>query len=410
MGECHNPIESPGLSRARKFTGFAVFLLASWTSAQAQLPPCYAGFEMPDACIAERGLDWKAADYQRKIQEAMPRLGASYKVGLRVVNHPVEAGYNAATVADVFTDVVRNKDMRNESFIINVTADFLEKQPEILFEASSLHEICHVMNDDLTGYHRNGENIEAAEEHCVLQKIGEARYKEYLHAYAAYQHWDTGTYEKALQRIKAVAIVPAPSELDEADRLAAAYFAAHADGKQHLLIYNGDLHDVTLESTTDRVRPDSNKLPAIIRAGKPVIFFHNHPSGELFPSHTDFGLAGLLSFLVYREDPNLRVEFRVMQLGEERTSVAYGLKGTAIQDVRQAALEYRNAIALKSDVASIELKQSLLDQRLAQESFSNYLRYACPMDLELKDAEVCTTHPQYFIWPSDRFFIHYRPQ
>ena len=30
------------------------------------------------------------------------------------------------------------------------------------------------MNDDLTGYHRNGVNIEAAEEHCVLQAVGEA--------------------------------------------------------------------------------------------------------------------------------------------------------------------------------------------------------------------------------------------
>ena len=173
----------------------AVLLLASCASARAQLPPCYAGFEISQACIAERGLDQKVAAYQRKITEAMPRLGASYKISLRLVNNPVEAGYDAATVGDVFTDVVRNEEMRNQSFIINVTADFLEKQPEILFEASSLHEVCHVMNDDLTGYHRNGANIEAAEEHCVLQVIGESRYKEYLQAYATYQHWDTATYE-----------------------------------------------------------------------------------------------------------------------------------------------------------------------------------------------------------------------
>jgi hypothetical protein len=41
--------------------------------------------------------------------------------------------------------------MRNQSFIINVTASFLEQQPAILFEASALHEVCHVMNDDLSG-------------------------------------------------------------------------------------------------------------------------------------------------------------------------------------------------------------------------------------------------------------------
>ena len=104
----------------------------------------------------------------------MSRLGASYKIVLRLVNHPVAAGY-PATVGDVFTEVVRNEEMRNQSFIINVTATFLEQQPEILFEASALHEVCHVMNDDLSGYHRNGGNTEVAEERCVLQVVGESR-------------------------------------------------------------------------------------------------------------------------------------------------------------------------------------------------------------------------------------------
>jgi hypothetical protein len=99
--------------------------------------------------------------------------------------------------------------MRNQSFIINVTADFLEKEPEILFEASALHEVCHVMNDDLTGYHRNGANIEAAGEHSVLQAVGEPRYKEHLRAYAAYQHWDTSTYDRFLQKVTDVVLVPA---------------------------------------------------------------------------------------------------------------------------------------------------------------------------------------------------------
>jgi hypothetical protein len=394
--------------------GSAVLLLASWASARAQLPSCFAGFEIPQACITERGLDQKVAAYQRKIAEAMPRLGASYKISLRLVNNPVEAGYNAATVGDVFTDVVRDDEMRNQSFIINVTTEFLEKQPEILFEASSLHEVCHVMNDDLTGYNRNGTNVEAAEEHCVLQVVGEARYKEYLQAYATYQHWDTLTYDRVLQKVKDVVLVPAPSEIDEADRLAAEYFGAHADGKEHLLLYNGELHDATLYSTRDRVRHDPEKLKAIIKAGKPMIFFHNHPAEDgraaMFPSYDDFGVAGLFSFMVYRENPSLSVEFRVMQLGKEITTVSYGFKGAAVEDIKKVAMEYRNAVAVRGDVAQIETKQNILDYHLAQDCFNDYLQYACPMDLAREDAEVCRTHPQYFIWPSDRFFIHYRPQ
>src|SRR5262245_49416958 len=374
-----------------QFVGPTVLLLASWGSAGARIP--------------ERALDQKVAAYQRKITEAMTRLGASYKISLRPVD-------NAET--DVFTEVVRNEEMRNQSFIINVTADFLEKQPDILFEASSLHEVCHVMNDDLTGYHRNGANIEAAEEHCVLQAMGESRYKEYLRAYATYQHWDTLTYDRVLQKVKDVRLVPAPSEIDDADRIAWEYFRAHADGNEHLLVYNGELHDVTLYSTRNRVRHDPERLTTVIKAGKPMIFFHNHPAeggrAAMFPSDDDFGVAGLFSYMVYRENPSLAVEFRVMQLGTERTIVSYGFKGTTLEDIKKAALEYRNAIVREEDVAQIEMRQNLLDHHLAQDSFSDYLQYACPVDLARKDAEICRTHPQYFIWPSDRFFIHYRPE
>jgi hypothetical protein len=397
-----------------QFVALAVLLLASWASARAQSPPCYAGFEVSQTCITERGLGEKVAAYQHKITEAMPRLGASYKVRLRPVNNPAEAGYNAETAADVFTEVVRNEEMRNQSFIINVTADFLEKQPEILFEASSLHEVCHVMNDDLTGYHRNGANIEVAEEHCVLQAVGPSRYQEYLKAYAVYRHWDAPTYERFLQKVKDVALVPPPGEIDEADRMAAEYFRTHADRNEHLIVYNGELHDVTLDSARNRVQHDPEKLNAVIKAGKPMIFFHNHPAEDgraaMFPSYDDFGVAGLFSFMVYRENPSLGVEFRVMQLGQENAIVSYGFKRTALEEIKRLALEYRNATARKADVAPIEMRQTLLDYRLAQDSFNDYLQYACPVDLARKDAEVCRTHPQYFIWPSDRFFVHYRPQ
>jgi hypothetical protein len=382
--------------------------------AQPQVPPCFAGFEITPACIAERGLNQKATLYQRKIREAMVRLGGSYKITVRPVNHPVEAGYDPATVGDVFTDIVRDREMRNESFIVNVTADFLEKQPEVLFEASSLHEVCHIMNDDLTGYHRNGENIEAAEEHCVLKAVGEARYKQYLQAYANYRHWDESTYESYLERVKNVVLIPAPSEKDVADQIAEEYFRKHADGNERLLVYNGELYDATLYSTRDRVWHDAKKLDAIIKAGKPLIFFHNHPTegdkAAMFPSYSDFGTAGLFSFLVYRQDSRLAVEFRVVQLGHESTIVSYGFKGTAVEEIKRTALEYRNGRASGADVGQIEMRQNLLDYHLAQDSFNDYLQHACPADLAREDAEVCTTHPRYFIWPSDRFFVHYRPQ
>jgi hypothetical protein len=391
----------------------AILLLVSWQPIRAQLAPCYAGFEISAACIKTRGLDQKAAAYRRKIVEAMTKLGASYQIGLRLINHPVEGGYDAATTGDVFTEVVRNEEMRNQSFIVNVTANFLEKQPEILFEASSLHEVCHVINDDLTGYHRNGANIEAAEEHCVLQTVGESRYAEYLRAYAAYQHWDAPTYEKVLEKVKAVVLIPEPREEDEADAMAAEYFQKHADGKEHLLVYNGELHDVSLSSTRDRVRHDPEKLKTIIEAGRPMVFIHNHPDdghAAMFPSYDDFGVAGLFSFLVYRENPKLPVEFRVMQPGADKGIVSYGFKGSAAEEIRELAKEYRVAAARNADLAQIEVKQGVLDYHLAQDSFHEYLQYACPVDLSRPDAEVCRTHPQFFIWPSDRFFLHYRPQ
>jgi hypothetical protein len=142
-----------------------------------------------------------------------------------------------------------------------------------------------------------------------------------------------------------------------------------------------------------------------------MIFLHNHPAEDgraaMFPSYDDFGAA---PFLVYRGDPRLTVEFRILQPGKEDTIVSYGFKRSALLEIRNLALEYRSAVARKADVGSIELKQNLIDYHLAQDSFNHYLRHTCPVDPARKDAEVCRTHPQYFTWPSDRFFIHYRPK
>ncbi len=397
----------------KHLAGPVVILLACMGSARAQSPPCYAGFQLSEACIAERGLAPKVAAYQRKVGEALRKLRASYKIALRIVSNPEETGYDAAAVGDVFTEVVRDEEMRNESFIINVTADFLEKQPELLFESSALHEVCHIINDDLTGYHRNGGNTEAAEESCVLHAVGEPRYRAYLQAYARYRHWDAATHELVLQRVEDVVLVPPPSEQDAADASAINYFKTHADGNEHFLVYNGALHDETVRSTRNSAGYDPENIAALIKAGKPMIFFHNHPAeaaeAAMFPSRDDFAVAAFLSFLVYRSDPNRSVDFRVVELGKEDTVVSYGFKGSALADIQKLAVAYRAAAAVDAAVTGIERRRDLLDARLADESFIDYLQHACPVDLARDDAEVCRTHPRYFIWPSDRFFIHDRP-
>jgi hypothetical protein len=385
--------------------GCVLLLMASPASGQTRLSPCYTGFEISHACIAERGLNEKQTAYRRKIAEATLRLGASYKIALRLVNHPVGAGYDA-TVGDVFTEVVRNEEMRNQSFIINVTASFLEQQPEILFEASALHEVCHVMNDDLSGYHRNGGNTEVAEERCVLEVVGESRYEQYLQAYAAYMHWDRSTYEWFLERVKDVALVRAPRESDEADRVAVQYFRSHGGGGERFVVYNGELHDVTVRTGNGDVGHDSERVNAIVRARRPMVVFHNHGAegdrATMFPSGDDFGVAALMSFMAFAEDPNLHVDFRIVQLGEEEdTIVSYGFKGSALEDIKKVARENSNAAARQLEI---------LSSRLASEAFSDYLQNVCPPRQPGSDGDVCRTHPEYFLWPSDRFFVHYRPQ
>jgi len=48
----------------------------------------------------------------------------------------------------------------------------------MLFEAPVLDEVCHVRNDDLNEYHRDGAKIEAAQENCGLQVVGESPHKQ----------------------------------------------------------------------------------------------------------------------------------------------------------------------------------------------------------------------------------------
>src|SRR5262245_29188493 len=105
---------------------------------------CKLSFELSQDCIVELGLKDKVATFEHKIAEAQRKLGASYKIRVRVIGSLMFSPYSG-NLGPVFTDVVRNADMRNESFITSVTADFLNNQPEILFEHSTIHEIAHIM-------------------------------------------------------------------------------------------------------------------------------------------------------------------------------------------------------------------------------------------------------------------------
>src|SRR5207249_9547900 len=89
-----------------------------------------------------------------------------------------------------------------------------------------------------------------------------------------------------------------------------------------------------------------------------MIFFHNHPAeggrAAMFPSYDDFGVAGFLSFMVYRENPSLTVEFRVVQLGKERTIVSYGFKGTALKAIKKVAWSTEMRLLVKRTLPKLK--------------------------------------------------------
>ena len=389
-------------------------LCVAWLNPSAllfgQCESCKLAFELSEDCIVELGLKEKVATYEQKLAEAQRRLGASYKIRLRAIGSLTFAPYSG-DVGPVFTEVVRNADMRTESFITSVTAAFLTSQPEILFEHSALHEVAHIMNDDLEGYHRNGANIEVAEERVVLNLVGEARYEEYLRAYAEYANWPNSRYDEFLKEVKTVELAPMPSEIDEADKLAATTFKKIEDGKEHMLVYNGEIHDISTGAAMNSVKHDPEKLSRIIKAGKPIIFFHNHPpdgTRAMFPSFNDFGVAALFEYLVRRENPELNLEYRLMVADDkEATFISYGFQKPLVEEMKKFAASYR-AAGTREERERIDLQTKILTQQVAEESFNTYLQHACPVDLTRKDAEVCNTNPRFFIWPSEKYFLSYR--
>ncbi len=125
------------------------------------------------------------------------------------------------------------------------------------------------------------------------------------------------------------------------------------------------------------MRHDPEKLNAVIAAAKPLIFFHNHPADQgraaMFPRHADFEVAALFLSMAYRVNPQLSVEFRVVQPGDENTVASYGFRGSALDEIKKLALEYRTAEALHANTAPFESKRDVLDELLAEESFKDYL-------------------------------------
>jgi hypothetical protein len=366
---------------------------------------CYA-HELSKECIAELGLQEKVAIFESKIAEAQRRYGASYKIRLQVIGDAGWEGHDANT-APVFLDF--DEEVRT-TFKVFVTSRFLAKAPEILFEHSTLHEVAHIINDDLPGYHRYRSDCEVAEERVVLNLVGEERYKEYLQAYAKYNGWPRSKDEEFLQKVKALKLLPAPGEIDEADRAAAIAFRRIDDGKEHLLVYNGEIHDISIDSTVNTVGHDLEKLAEVIKACKPMIFFHNHPfadSRAMFPSFEDFGVAALFEYLARRENPELNLEYRLMVAdGKESTFISYGFQ-KPLKEVKQLAASYREA-RTRDERERIDLQTKILTHQVAQESFDTYLQHACPVDLTRKDAGVCNTNPRLFIWPSEKYFLTYR--
>jgi hypothetical protein len=385
-----------------------IALLNASASPPEENVPCdrYA-HELSKECIAELGLQEKVAIFESKIAEAQRRYGASYKIRLQVIGDSIREGHDANT-APVFLEF--DEEVRT-TFKVFVTSRFLAKAPEILFEHAALHEVAHIINDDLPGYHRYRSDCEVAEERVVLNLVGEERYKEYLQAYAKYKDWPPSKYEEFLQKVKALQLLPTPGEVDEADRAATIAFRQIDDGKEHLLVYNGEIHDISIDSTVNTVGHDLEKLAEVVKAGKPMIFFHNHPftdSRAMFPSFNDFGVAALFEYLVRRENPDLNLEYRLIVAdGKEATFISYGFQKPLIEELKKFAASYREA-RTRDERDRIDLQTKILTHQVAQESFDTYLQHACPVYLSRKDAEVCNTNPRFFIWPNEKYFLTYR--
>lgn len=195
------------------------FLLAATTavSTPASLmaeDSCYGGFVMTDECIDKVGLQDKVNTFKQEIADAKVLLDTRYKIEFRVINNAVQGPYAFLPHGDVWIDPVLDNANRFESFIISAENEFLREQPNILFQYAARHEICHIVVGNIGRYHRNGKSGEAAVDKCVMNAVGEERYREYLHAFGIYKNLSDARVQEIFQIVKNVELVlpPVPND------------------------------------------------------------------------------------------------------------------------------------------------------------------------------------------------------
>ncbi len=216
---------------------------------------------------------------------------------------------------------------------------------------------------------------------------------------------------------------PSTREIDEADVAAAAFFADHPDGLEHMLVYNGEIRDVSLISSSNEVSVDRGIFRQLAVQGKPVIFFHNHEGTNmhfLFPTDKDFVFAARAEYEIRKTAPHLSVESRIIVINKGVVSVSYGFKKVLLEKIYLNAKNHRDSLSLlkrasasgsekdwmKLAVGKTDVDQLFLhdDIRVAVVNvFHDYLLKITSPNKAFTDEA-----PNYFRWPNNGMFVKYR--
>lgn len=138
------------------------------------------------------------------------------------------------------------------------------------------------------------------------------------------------------------------AEPDEADRAVAAYYRSITDGLEHIVLWNGAVHDVSVNAMWGSVEFDPEKVAMVIDAGKPIIYYHSHPAGfdedgiryPPTPSNLDFAALAWFSYLTWKENPALPISHRIVMIEEhDALVISYALASSDItRTLNNAAL------------------------------------------------------------------------
>ncbi len=391
----------------------ALFAVVLAGSAFAESPCSNVDFELSEQCVASYGVAGQLATFKERVVEAQRLYGTRYEVRVHAFGSTSYSKFNGTT-DDVFSYVATDENLLPEALDIYVKWTFLAQQPEVLFEHAARHEVAHMMNGDVPGYRPNGASTEAAAEHRVLELVGEAHYREYLRAYREYQPTQVKDIEAFVHVVRA-ATPKVEERIDDADRKAAEYFRTLTDGKEHLLIYDGaELHDVTRVSDAIGVQDfNVRAFDDMVARSTSIVIFHNHPLSDvakMYPSPIDFGGVPAFLFDAFTVNPNIRVEFRLIQIGSG-ASIEYGLRSQQVQKFKEMAL------AMKADPSKEEKILDELGLRrfgVRMDSLYSYIAYAAVPERdvgrvhETQIYEGLTVHPKYFIRSNENYFLRYR--